>query len=212
MTSLILPFIYFILTFLSYFRWEGFLHTALYCWNDNPKQYDSLFGTTSVKLLHFAIWSISVSDHNFRKACLVAAISLPSDSNNRLDVNQKAIFSRLIDTIRRESKFLEVLASIEIAVEKNEDPFHRMRWLRLLNVDGKESIKEDKWTVPSIGIRDLLSTCVNHRGNVETTFMEVRSRFCCEVQFENVVERYKKLLERYRKVRSQYTTGMISLH
>lgn len=166
----------------------------------------------SLELLHFAIWLISVSDHNFRKACLVAASSLPTDTNNRFDLNQKTTFSRLIDKISRESKFLEVVAGIKISVEKDEDPFHRMRWLRLFNVDGKESGKEDKWTMPTSGIGDLLSTCVNHREKIETTFLEVKSRFCSEVRFENAVECYKKLLERFRKVRSQYTTGMISLH
>ncbi|XP_023515380.1 uncharacterized protein LOC111779552 [Cucurbita pepo subsp. pepo] len=196
------------------FEWEGFVHTAVYCWNwkDNPKQYDTLFGTMSVELLHLAIWLISVSDHNFRKACLVEASFLPSDNNNMLDQNQKTIFSRLIDKISRESNFLEVLAGIKISVEKDEDPFHRMRWLRLLNVDGKESVKEDQWTMPSIGIRDLLSTCATHREKVETTFVEVKSRFCREVRFENAAECYKKLLERFRNVRSQYTIGMISLH
>lgn len=196
------------------FEWEGFVHTAVYCWNwnHNPKQYDTLFGTMSLELLHFAIWLISVSDHNFRKACLVAASSLPTDTNNRFDLNQKTTFSRLIDKISRESKFLEVVAGIKISVEKDEDPFHRMRWLRLFNVDGKESVKEDKWTMPTSGIGDLLSTCVNHREKIETTFLEVKSRFCSEVRFENAVECYKKLLERFRKVRSQYTTGMISLH
>ncbi|KAG6589672.1 Bifunctional lysine-specific demethylase and histidyl-hydroxylase NO66, partial [Cucurbita argyrosperma subsp. sororia] len=196
------------------FEWEGFVHTAVYCWNwnDKPKQYDTLFGTMSVELLHLAIWLISVSDHNFRKACLVEASFLPSDNNNMLALNQKTIFSRLIDKISRESNFLEVLAGIKISVEKDEDPFHRMRWLRLLNVDEKESVKEDQWTMPSIGIRDLLSTCATHREKVETTFVEVKSRFCREVRFENAVECYKKLLERFRNVRSQYTTGMISLH
>ncbi|XP_038878779.1 uncharacterized protein LOC120070934 isoform X3 [Benincasa hispida] len=125
-------------------RWEGFVHTAVYCWNwsHNPKEYDTLFAPMSLELLHFAIWLISVSDHNFRKACLVAASSLASDTNNRLDLNQKATFSRLIDKISRESKFLEVVAGIKISIEKDEDPFHRMRWIRLLNVDGKESVKE----------------------------------------------------------------------
>lgn len=197
---------------MSYFRWEGFLHTALYCWNDNSKQYDTSFWTISVELLHFAIWLISVSDQNLRKACLVAANFLPSDTNSRFDLNQKTIFSKLLDKISRESKILEVLASIKISVEKDEDPFHRMRWLRLLNVDGKESFKEDKWAMPSMGIKNLLLTCVNHREKVETTFVEVKSRFCREVRFQNDVECYKQLLERYRKVRSQYMTGMISFH
>ncbi|KAL4035976.1 hypothetical protein IC575_004690 [Cucumis melo] len=196
------------------FEWEGFVHTAVYSWNwsHNPKQCDTLFGTMSVQLLHFAIWLISVSDHNFRKACLVAACSLPSETNDRLGLIQKTTFSRLLDKISSESKFSEVLAALKISVEKDEDPFHRMRWLRLLNVDGKESIKDDKWTMPSIGIRDLLSTCVNHREQIGTTFVEVKSRFCREVRFKNAVECYQKLLKRFRKVRSQYTNGMISLH
>uniref|UniRef100_A0A9I9DEY0 Bifunctional lysine-specific demethylase and histidyl-hydroxylase n=1 Tax=Cucumis melo TaxID=3656 RepID=A0A9I9DEY0_CUCME len=124
-------------------------------------------------LLSFLRHMPSVSDHNFRKACLVAACSLPSETNDRLGLIQKTTFSRLLDKISSESKFSEVLAALKISVEKDEDPFHRMRWLRLLNVDGKESIKDDKWTMPSIGIRDLLSTCVNHREQIGTTFVEV---------------------------------------
>ncbi|KAA0058192.1 Lysine-specific demethylase NO66 [Cucumis melo var. makuwa] len=143
-------------------------------------------------------------------ACLVAACSLPSETNDRLGLIQKTTFSRLLDKISSESKFSEVLAALKISVEKDEDPFHRMRWLRLLNVDGKESIKDDKWTMPSIGIRDLLSTCVNHREQIGTTFVEVKSRFCREVRFKNAVECYQKLLKRFRKVHVHRITYILA--
>lgn len=198
-------------------RWEGVAHFALHCWNENQKRlgYDGLtswsqkLDLVSVNLLHFAIKIISNSDPTFRKACLAATDSLPSNVCNRLAQNQKNIFCHLIDKIHTESRFLEVLSSLEVAIQKNEDPYQQIRWLWHLH-PGKESVSGYNFN-QSFMAEDLLSLCVQHKDEIEAAFLGVKSRFCCEVIFENVIISYRMLLQKYRKTRKQYSNGMISL-
>ncbi|OMO77614.1 hypothetical protein COLO4_25058 [Corchorus olitorius] len=162
----------------------------------------------SVKLLHVVIGLLGDSDPTFRKACLVAAASLQSDTNSWLDVHQKTIFSNLIEKISRESRFAEALKSVEVAVQRNEDPFQRIKWLRFLNQD-REPVD---WDVPLTGVQDLLSTYVKHRKMAETVFMQVKYKFCSEVSYADVIGNYKILHGKYKKARKQYMNGMLSLH
>lgn len=201
------------------FEWEGFAHVALCCWNQSQKQpqytpFESLSAipdTISVNLLHVAIGLLGYSDPTFRKACLVAAISLPSETSSWLDLNQSTIFSYLIDNINKKSRFLEVLKSIEVAIQKNEDPFQRIRWLGLLNLEG-ETYERHDWNFPLMEVDHLFRLCAQHKDKVEAAFMHVKSRFCSEVLFGCVLDSYKMLLEKYRKTRRQYMNGMTSLH
>ncbi|XP_035549242.1 uncharacterized protein LOC109008174 isoform X2 [Juglans regia] len=200
------------------FEWEGFAHVALCCWSQTQKQPQFsllesavLLDVISVNVLHVAIGLVGDSDPTFRKACLVAAISLSSDTGCWLDLNQRTIFSYLIDKVNTESRFLEALRSIEVAIQKTEDPFHQIRWLRLLNMEG-ESIEGNDWNVPFVEMAKLFPLCVRHKDQVEAAFMRVKSRFCDEVLFGDVVDSYKMLLDKYRKARKQYMNGMVSLH
>ena len=52
--------------------------------------------------------------------CCKAAITFPSDSKCWLDLNQKTIFSYLIDKIYCESGFLEALRLVKAVIQKNE--------------------------------------------------------------------------------------------
>nr|POE69500.1 bifunctional lysine-specific demethylase and histidyl-hydroxylase mina [Quercus suber] len=160
------------------FEWEGFAHVALCCWNQRQPQdapsSESLLeflDVISVNLLHVAIGQIGDSDPNFRKACLVGAMSLPSDTSYRLDQNQKTIFSHLINKIDTESGFLDSLRTIEVAMQKNEDPFQRIRWLRLLNADG-ETTGHD-WNFSLMEASKLFPLCVEHKDKAEEAFMHV---------------------------------------
>lgn len=164
----------------------------------------------SVDLLHIAIKLIGDSDPTFRKACLVAAITLPSDSNSFLDLNQKTIFGYIIDKIYSESGFLEALGALEVAIQKNEDPFHWLRWLQLLNWEA-EMYKNDE-NFPSAGFENLSSLFNQHKDKAENAFMQTKSKFCSEVVFEDVIYIYEKVLEKYKKARKQYMDGMLSLH
>lgn len=167
-----------------------------------------------MNVLHVAIGLVGDSDPTFRKACLVAAIYLSSATNYWLDLKQRTIFSHLIDKVNKESRFLEALRNIEVAIQKNEDPFHQIRWLRLLSMDG-ETIEGNDWNVPFVPFVEmakLFPLCVRHKDQVEAAFMRVKSRFCDEVLFGDVVDSYKMLLDKYRKVRKQYMDGMVSLH
>ena len=162
-----------------------------------------------MNLLHVAIGLIGDSDPTFRKACLVGAMSLPSDISNMLDQNQKTIFSHLINKIDTESGFLDALRIIEVAMQKNEDPFQRIRWLRLLSADGETTGHDSNFSFMEAS--KLFPLCVEHKDKAEEAFIHVKSRFCDEVLFVDVLDRYKLLLNKYRKARKQYMNGMISL-
>ncbi|XP_022718179.1 uncharacterized protein LOC111276700 isoform X2 [Durio zibethinus] len=168
------------------FEWEGFMQVALFYWNHTQHQHhlslkslSGILNAMSVKLLHIVIGLISDSDPTFRKACLVAAASLESDANNWLDLCQKTIFSNLIEKINRESRFLEALKSVEVAIQRNEDPFQRIRWLRSLNQEG-ESVEGCEWVVAPSGVQDIFRLYVEYKEMAETVFMEVKSKFCSQ--------------------------------
>ncbi|XP_042498016.1 uncharacterized protein LOC122076663 isoform X2 [Macadamia integrifolia] len=139
------------------FEWEGFSHVALHCWYQNQQTTPltvadislDVLNVISVKLLHIAIRLLGDRDPTFRKACMVTAFSLPSNTTSKmwshtLDMNQRTTFSYVTNTIDRESKFLEVFKSIEAGVQNNEDPFEQMRWMQHLCQDGVTT-KELDW-------------------------------------------------------------------
>ncbi|KAG6741049.1 hypothetical protein NC652_040213 [Populus alba x Populus x berolinensis] len=201
------------------FEWEGFAHVALHRWYKTQTQLhgasdEPLSGTLdlmSVTLLHLMIELIGASDSTLRKASLVGALVLPLEINDWLYLNQKTTFNHIIDQINKASMFLEVFRSVEVAIGKNEDPFHRMRWLRLLYQE-TETIQEHDWNVPLGEFQNLFPSCAQHKDMTEAAFMQVKSKFCDEVLFEDVIDSYKLLLEKYKKARKQYMNGMLSLH
>lgn len=164
----------------------------------------------SVNLLHVAIGIICTSNPTFRKACLTAAVSLPPDVHHRLIQKQRTTFLHLIDKICNECRFSEVLSNIEVAIQKNKDPFEQVRWLQVLHME-KEA-RSGFNTEKSFNIEDLCSLCAKHKDKLEAAFLNVKSRFCSEVVFEDVVTRHMMLLQKYKKTRRQYINGMLSLH
>ncbi|XP_062077473.1 uncharacterized protein LOC133782249 [Humulus lupulus] len=193
------------------FEWEGFVHVALWNWNLKKKQ--SCSGSVSVydvcvTLLHAAIRLIGDSDPTFRKACLVAGISSSSYSSDLLDPN-RIFFHCLVDKINTESMFSEALSNVEAALQKNEDPFQRIRWLQIL---GDEKCEGLDCYAPFREIMNLFPLLAQNKCEIEGGFMQIKSRFCSEIIFEDVKQSYKKLLEKYRNARKQYKNGMISLH
>ncbi|KAM0985767.1 hypothetical protein ACFX13_013230 [Malus domestica] len=200
------------------FEWEGFVHVALFSWNQNQKkahnlsEYSSgIIHDISVNLLHAAIVLIGDSDSTFRKACLVASVFSQSHIHNWLDLNQRIIFCQLIDKIKIESQFLKVFRNVELAIQKSEDPFQRIRWLGFLNTE-EESSPNCEQNMHLMGMKNLFTLCSRHKGKVEATFQQLTSRFSSEVIFDDAIERYKILLETYRRARKQYMNGMVSLH
>ena len=188
------------------------MHVALFCWNHTQhhhnlslKPLSGILNVMSVKLLHIIIGLIADSDPTFRKACLVAAASSQSDSDSWLDLCQKTIFSNLIDKISRESRFLEALKSVEVGIQRNEDPFQRIRWLGTLNQE-RESVEGHDW------VEDKFPLYVKHKEMAETVLTEVKSKFCSQVSYDDVTADYKKLHEKYKAARKQYMNGMLSLH
>jgi len=141
---------------------------------------------------------------------LTAAVSLPPVVYDSLFQGQRNIFFYLIDKIYTESRFMEVMSSIEVAVQKNEDPFQQIRWLWVLCME-KETNSEHN-TNQSFMSEDILSLCAQHKDKLEAVFLNVKSRFCSEVVFEEVVTNHRMLLNKYRSTRKQYINGMVSLH
>ncbi|XP_021891438.1 uncharacterized protein LOC110809810 [Carica papaya] len=123
------------------FSWEGFAHVALCCWTQSQKPWQhtssgslsTVLSIMSIHLLHITIGLIGDSDPNFRKACLVAAIPSQSNTESWLYLNQRAIFSSVIDRINSASSMLEAVRTVEMASQKDEDPFQRMTWLKFLD-------------------------------------------------------------------------------
>ncbi|GMH13598.1 hypothetical protein Nepgr_015439 [Nepenthes gracilis] len=195
------------------FDWEGFAHVALLQWSQNLKvSLDLATGissTFSVRFLHVAIRLIRNAEPVFRKACLVAADSLTSDPEDWLEHNQRAIFNSLINKIYELSSFTDALETIQIAIQRCEDPFCWMGWLSVL-IDKEMSVHY--WKFPSEGIDKLLPLIDQHRDSAEAAFVHVKSKFCREALFDDVKECYKKLHDMYKKTRNQYMNGMLSLH
>ncbi|KAL1100980.1 hypothetical protein V6Z11_D05G266400 [Gossypium hirsutum] len=204
------------------FEWEGFMHIALFCWkrtqhNSHPslKSLSGILNVMSTRLLHIVIGLIGNSDPAFRKACLVAAASSQSNTNSWLDQCQRTIFSYLINKISRELRFQEALKSVEAAIERNEDPFQQIKWLGYLNQE-RESVEGHDWDldwyVGSTEIKDIFAVYVEYKEMAERVFMDVKSKFCNEVSYDDVTANYKLLHEKYEEVRKQYMNGMLSLH
>lgn len=165
----------------------------------------------SVNLLHLVILQMGDSDPTFRKACLVAAVSLSLETDDWLYLNQKTIFTQLIDKISSESRFLEVLSSVEMDIRENVDPFQRVRWLQFLDWK-KEPFGGLDGNSPFMRVETMLPSYVQNKCEAEAAFMQVKSKFCREISFENVIGIYLMLIEKYRKTRKQYMNGMLALH
>ncbi|KAG4959152.1 hypothetical protein JHK87_035785 [Glycine soja] len=116
-----------------------------------------------------------------RKDCVMMAQIL----SQKLHLGQRNTFFYLIDKIRTESRFMEVLSSIEVAIQKNEDPFQQIRWLWVLCME-KETSSEYN-TNKSFMIEDLLSLCAQHKDKFEAAFLNVKSRFCSEVELDELL-------------------------
>ncbi|KAI6702989.1 hypothetical protein NL676_012125 [Syzygium grande] len=199
------------------FEWEGFIHIALQCWFQDLKQHvssDSMTGTpypACIRLLHFMIMLLGDADTMFRKACLVNSICFSRDTNHWLYQSQVAILRDLIDKINESSNFMETLQSLERSIQKEEDPFRRIRWLESFNRKEEEANDRYKYYVLDVD-EHIYGSHPEEKETLEAAFFTVKSEFCKQVLLEDVVPRYRLLLEKYRKVRKQYLNGMLSLH
>ncbi|GAB2267389.1 hypothetical protein Dimus_002374 [Dionaea muscipula] len=191
--------------------WEGFAHVALFCWSQSLKASDTTnkMEAICVSFLHVAIGVLGNSNPVYRKACLVAADSLTSDTKNWLDQNQRAIFNQLIGEIYEVSSFMDALKRIQMSIQSGEDPFHWIRWLSLL-ID-KKMIQHD-WLSHFEGIVNLLPLNDERKDEAEAAFLTIKSKFCREVVFDDVKAHFKMLHGMYKKTRKQYMNGMLSLH
>lgn len=177
-----------------------------------------LANVTFINLLHVAIRVVGDNDPTFRKACMVAAFSLPFDSNRQakqslhpLDMNQRATFSYIIDKINAGSCFLEAFKIVEAAVHgRNDDSLQWMRWLRHLPREGAadESIDyNNPWKV----FENLVLLYNGRTEEAHAAFAHIKSQFCEGVIFEDVCNVFDTLLRKYRRTRKQYMNGMLSL-
>ncbi|KAL2456032.1 uncharacterized protein Fot_57121 [Forsythia ovata] len=201
------------------FAWEGFIQVALCCWDQKQKVFPDTHGhsvsgslhVVSVNLLHVAIKQFGNLDPAFQKACLVGAISSTSSTEGWLGTCQRTLFWHLISIINTELKFSDALKLLEEAVQKHEDPLEQIRWLKDLILE-EEVTKSQRCSISNSDNGCGFHLLRNHRDIAEDVFTEVKSKFCKEIVFEEVEQRYKVMLEKYRKVREQYTDGMLSLH
>ncbi|KAF8032172.1 hypothetical protein BT93_D1183 [Corymbia citriodora subsp. variegata] len=199
------------------FQWEGFMHIALHHWFQDLKQHvssDSMTGTpyeACIRLLHFMIMLLGDVDPVLRKACLVNSICFSRDTNHWLYQSQVAIFRDLINKINESSKFMETLQSLERSIQKEEDPFRRIRWLESFN-SKEEADERYEHYIFDVDAKHLYGSQPEEEETLEAAFFTVKSEFCKQVLLEDVVPRYRLLLEKYRRVRKQYLNGMLSLH
>ncbi|CAA0833187.1 Unknown protein, partial [Striga hermonthica] len=146
---------------------------------------------------------IGQHDLRFRKACL----ALSSHTSDWLCENQRTTFAHLISIIDSKVKFLEAVEHFKAALEMNEDPLEHMRWMKFLEVG-----ESPNSYILSTDPQDPFGVLSQDMDLVEASFSKVKSRFCREVEFEDVKRCYEVLLSKYRKVRKQYTNGMLALH
>ncbi|KAL9254663.1 Ribosomal oxygenase 2-like protein [Drosera capensis] len=198
------------------FEWEGFAHIALHCWSQNNSNTPqnlaaglcSRMDVILISFLHVAI-ELGNSDFVFRKACLVAADHLDTDTKEWLNQNQRATFNQLTHKIYEMSNFTKVLENIRMTLQRSEDPFYRIRWLSVLT---HKKLNEHDWDLPLEGINELLPLIDQHKDEFEAAFMSIKSKFCREVVFEDVERSFKTIHAMYKKTRQQYVNGMLSLH
>ncbi|XP_077238409.1 uncharacterized protein LOC143879752 [Tasmannia lanceolata] len=206
------------------FEWEGFAHVALHCWSQKltaRHPIDSVFSileVTSINLLHVAIKLIGDRDPTFRKACMVAAFSLPFDAQGKqrmhaLDLNQRATFSYIINRINVGSSFLDAFNTVQATVDEKDDDdlFQWMRWLRNLTLEGDMNEEMDLDN-PVKAFKDLVLLYNGRVEEAETDFVQIKFEFCRDVIFEDVCRSYEVLQKKYKKTRKQYMNGMLSLH
>lgn len=149
--------------------------------------------------MHIAINLIGDVDPKFRKACLIGANSFPSE--DWLQTHQRSTFNHLLSKIDSDCNFNDIVSKIVAAIRKNKDFFDKLRWVRHLNQE-----------MPSIRIEDIFHVVAHQKDKVEAAFIVVKSEFCNEIVFDDIVHHYKVLLEKYRSTRKQYINGMLSLN
>lgn len=135
--------------------------------------------------------SLANSDPMFRKACLVGA-SFSSLTKDRFNNNWRTIFGILLNRILTESKFSDILKHIEAALKENEDPLGHLRWMRHLAKE-EEVENSSSLSIFSVDSRYLFDLSSQHWSVAEEVFMQVMSKFCKEVKFNDVEIRYKTL-------------------
>ncbi|KAK1276599.1 hypothetical protein QJS04_geneDACA004062 [Acorus gramineus] len=196
------------------FEWEGFAHIALHSWNLTQRRVtfnhldsaSQILSEDIVYLLHVAIRLIGNRNPVFRKACLVAASSLPSQSegDNHIHahaLNQRTIFAHIINQIDAHSSFLEAFGTVKVAVyEKNDDSLQWMGWLHHLPQEEERIDFND----PLRFFEDLVLSYEGHINEACSAFMHVKSSFCRDVRFEDTRSSFERLLEKYRKTRKQF--------
>lgn len=198
-------------------RWEGFAHIALHCWNEKQKQPSLDTSDSGIKeqrimfviLLHIAIRLVANANPIFRKACMVAASPLSSDS---LLLKHKTIFDFIIEKIDASSSFMDAFECIKIVVEeRNDDSLQWMRWIRHLSQKGDMKEKIDFNNLLQV-FEDIVLFYTDHIAEAMAKFSYFKSKFCRDAMFEDACRCFKTLLEKYRRVRRQYMNGMLSLH
>ena len=95
-----------------------------------------------------------------------------------------------------------------MAIQKDEDPFHWVRWVE--HLDGEVTV--DNGFITFDGIHETLPFIHQCRDDVEAAFALVKSKFCNDVRFDDTKESYKSLYVMYKDARMQYMNGMLSLH
>ncbi|KAM0939298.1 putative [histone H3]-dimethyl-L-lysine(36) demethylase [Dioscorea sansibarensis] len=204
------------------FEWEGFTHIALHCWKEKQKEAldhdsDSKFERlrlTLVILLHVSIRQIANSNPIFRKACMIAAFSLASNTEgaNSLLMKQKATFCYILDKINVSSNFMEAFKIVETVVQERDiDSLQWMRWLQHLPQEGNESEKINFSYLLGV-FEDIIASYSGHSKEAMLEFDCMKFNFCKDVVFEDACTMYILLLENYRRTRRQYMRGMLSLH
>ncbi|KAH9617666.1 hypothetical protein KSS87_013966 [Heliosperma pusillum] len=198
------------------FEWEGFAHVALHRWS-HAKQTCYFASDTSgilqafyLNILHVAIRLISRTEPVFRKACLLAANSLPRETKVWLDENQKDVFDQVINKVRGLANFTDSVNFVKMALQQNENPFHWLRWLEHLN----EKVVSDRNSFDSdlAEIGKLISSIDGNKESAEGVFDHLKSRFCDEVLFNDARDKFKNLHDKYKEGRVQFMNGMLSLH
>ncbi|XP_057767302.1 uncharacterized protein LOC130987699 isoform X2 [Salvia miltiorrhiza] len=144
------------------FEWEGFMQVALCSWDKKQRtlQYKSedsvkwSLHLLSVRLLCIAIKLIRNLDPVFQKACLVGAMPFHSETTREwLHKDQTKTFGYLISRIISESRFSDAVSHLEATLQKNEDPFEHLRWMKYLTLEGEGTESSSDLSIPSADSR-----------------------------------------------------------
>lgn len=125
----------------------------------------------------------------------------------------KEVFSNLIGIVARRCRFADAYRIVEASLNSlADDSLQWMKWLRHLSSEDTNSSGQHSCDDPYKLLREMFKADQSDVLEYESAFLQVKSKFCHEVKFEEAQSGFAFLLRKYRRSRKQFINGMLALH